>query len=140
GIALAGARRLVDQVTLLPRGVAGLVLPLPPRLTPLVARGRLRKGRVGGSRQRAFDPCQQRHLGGSFRLARTPGDEITAKYGTSPATVDRWQPRRIGRPDSRYLLLRDTDAGFLAMSVALKQRVESADQPQPVPTPPAWGW
>src|ERR1019366_4717471 len=100
GIALAGARRLVDPVTLLPRGFAGLVIPLPPPLTTLVARGRLRKGRIGGSRQRAFDPCQQRHLGWSFRSARTRGDEITAKYGTSPDTVDRWQPRRIGRPDA----------------------------------------
>ena len=50
GIALPGARWLVDPVALFPGGLAGLVMPLPTRLAALVPREWLLIGRVWRSR------------------------------------------------------------------------------------------
>jgi hypothetical protein len=50
GIALPGARWLVEPVALFPGRLAGLVMPFPSGLATLMARGRLRIGVVLRSR------------------------------------------------------------------------------------------
>ena len=90
GIALSGARWLVEPVALFPGGLAGLVMPIPTCLAALVARGRLRIGSVRRSRQRSFDP-------GSHRRQGLLLEDAQARLDLDLAS----RSQRVEAPDSR---------------------------------------